>query len=382
MIKGFIVQEDKKTLLAGELSDMNEFLMIKDFVVQEDKKNLIAGELSDMSMKSIHGILRLDAYGDIDPQFNPPHFGFNDTVTAMIQDDNGRIIIAGTYTSPTSSTQNYIVGLNEDGSSGDWFKPAFPNGSILTMLRQRDGRLLAGGRLNDLKGSKQNGLTRLTSDNEYDDTFTTQFNSLSWVLALNQQQDGKILVGGNFINELEPDTRQNLTRLNADGSTDPSFVQKLDGWVFCVLEEANGQILIGGYFKHIDNRDHKYMARLNADGSLDESFKPDLGELGWVYSFDQQSDGRIVIGGEFTSVDGIERNYVARLNMDGSLDEYFDPGAGTDASVKIVKIEDNGKIILGGEFNHYNNQPRKYIAKVNEDGSLDLGFGDSLNSRA
>ncbi|MFT6047981.1 MAG: hypothetical protein ACI9WC_003699, partial [Arenicella sp.] len=72
------------------------------------------------------------------------------------------------------------------------------------MLRQRDGNLLAGGRFNDLKGSKQYGLTRLTSDNEYDDTFTTQFNSLSWVFTLNQQQDRKILVGGNFIHELEP----------------------------------------------------------------------------------------------------------------------------------------------------------------------------------
>ena len=98
-------------------------------------KKLNAGELSEMSMKSIHGILRLDAYGDIDPQFNPPHLGFNDTVTAMIHDDNGRIIIAGNYTYPTSSTQNYIVGLNEDGSYGDWFKPRFPNGSIPTMLR-------------------------------------------------------------------------------------------------------------------------------------------------------------------------------------------------------------------------------------------------------
>jgi hypothetical protein len=74
--------------------------MIKDFVVQEDKKKLLAGELSDMNVRSIHGILRLDTYGDIDPQFSPPHFGSNDTVTAMIQDDNGRIIIVGNYRSP------------------------------------------------------------------------------------------------------------------------------------------------------------------------------------------------------------------------------------------------------------------------------------------
>jgi uncharacterized delta-60 repeat protein len=233
------------------------------------------------------------------------------------------------------------------------------------LLRQRDGRLIAGGRFNDLKGSRQNGLTRLTSDNKYDDTFITQFDSLSWVLTLNQQQDGKILVGGNFIHALEPDTRQNLTRLNAYGSTDLSFVHKLDGWVFSVLEEANGQILFGGYFKHIDNTGYKYMARLNADCSLDESFKPDLGELGWVYCIDQQPDGRIIIGGEFTSVDGVQRSRVARVNEDGSLDDYFDPGEGTNESVKIVKVQDNGRIHLGREFDLYNNEPRQHIAKVN-----------------
>ncbi|MFT4630806.1 MAG: hypothetical protein ACI9WC_003698 [Arenicella sp.] len=59
-----------------------------------------------MNLRSIQGIVRLDTYGHIDPQFSPPNFGANDTVTAMIQYDNGRIIIAGTYTPPTSSTQN------------------------------------------------------------------------------------------------------------------------------------------------------------------------------------------------------------------------------------------------------------------------------------
>jgi hypothetical protein len=71
--------------------------MIKDFVVQEDKKNLLAGELSDMNTSSIHSIIRVDALGDIDQQFSPPYIGLNDTVTAIIQDNNGRLIIAGTY---------------------------------------------------------------------------------------------------------------------------------------------------------------------------------------------------------------------------------------------------------------------------------------------
>ena len=351
--------------------------MINNLLIQADKKVLVAGEASEAKTGSIHGIIRLDALGDIDQLFNPPHVGLNDTVTAIIQDDNGRIIIAGTYMSATSSTKNYIVGLNQDGSPGDWFESEFPDGSILALLRQHDGKLIAGGRFNNLKDSKQHGLTRLTSGNEYDSTFQTQFHDGSWVLALNQQSDGKILAGGNFCHGLEPNIQKNLARFNSDGSADPSFTHELDDWVFSVLEQANGQILVGGLFKHIDDTERKYIARLNADGSLDTSFNPDLGAIGWVYSIAQQPDGRIIIGGEFTSVDGVERNHIARLNVDGSLDDYFDPGEGTNASVKVVKMQDDGRILIGGEFDRYNDEPRQHIAKVNEDGSLDLGFGAS-----
>lgn len=353
--------------------------MINNLLIQADKKVLVAGELSKMNKSSNHGINRIDALGDIDEQFNSPRIGFNDTVTAIIQDHDGRIIIAGTYMSPTSNTKSYIVGLNQDGTVGDWFKSEFPDGSIHALLRLGDGKLLAGGQFNNLKGSLQHGLTRLTCDNDYDGTFKTEFHDRSSVLALNEQADGKILVGGNFQHGLAPNTQTNLVRLNTDGSNDSNFNHQVDDWVFSVLEQENGQVLIGGVFKQIDNKQRKYIARFNADGSLDNSFNPDLGEIGWVYSIALQADGRIVIGGEFTSVNGVERNHVARLNVDGSLDDYFDIGEGANASVKVVKMQDDGRILIGGEFTKFNDEPRHHIAKVNEDGSLDLGFGDSLD---
>lgn len=353
--------------------------MINNLLIQADKKVLVAGELSKVNKGSIHGIIRIDALGDIDDHFTSPNIGFNDAVTAIIQDDNGKIIIGGTYMSPTCSTKSFIVGLNEDGSIGDWFQSEYPDGSILSLLRQRDGKLLVGGRFNNLKGSEQHGLTRLTAENDYDSDFKTNFHDRSWVLSLNEQKDGKVLVGGNFLHGSEPHRHRNLMRFNAGGGVDLDFNHDVDDWVFSVLELHNGQIIIGGVFKTIDNNERKYIARFNVDGSIDKSFKPDLGEIGWVYSILQQPDGRILIGGEFTSVDGVERNHVARLNMDGSLDDYFDPGTAANASVKVVKLQDDGRILIGGEFTSYNEEPRHNIAKVNEDGSLDLGFGDSLN---
>ena len=87
-----------------------------------------------------------------------------------------------------------------------------------------------------------------------------------------------------------------------------------------------------------------------------------------------QPDGRAILAGFFTSVNGENRNRIARLNYDGSLDGTFNPGGGADNPVQAVVLQPDGKVLIGGDFASYNGYNRSRFARLNSDGSLDQGF--------
>src|SRR5207248_2292279 len=109
-------------------------------------------------------------------------------------------------------------------------------------------------------------------------------------------------------------------------------------------------------------------------GSLDHTFAPVPLSSGQINDFDVQSDGRIIIAGTFTNYGGIPRAGLARLNSDGSLDTSFDPGTAPNNGITIVRAIQGGKIAIAGWFNSVQGVPRRGIAKLNADGTLDAGF--------
>ncbi|MFZ4857993.1 MAG: delta-60 repeat domain-containing protein [Desulfuromonadaceae bacterium] len=92
--------------------------------------------------------------------------------------------------------------------------------------------------------------------------------------------------------------------------------------------QPDGMILIGGNFISVDGTARYYMARLNVDGTLDPAFDPNVERT--VTSIAVQTDGRILIGGGFTTVSAVARNYIARLtNNDAALQELNVPSSST-----------------------------------------------------
>lgn len=85
-------------------------------------------------------------------------------------------------------------------------------------------------------------------------------------------------------------------------------------------------------------------------GALDISFNPGLGADSRVLAVARQADGRLVVAGQFNSFNGQKHNRVTRLNVDGTTDLTFDPGAGADSTVNAVAVQADGRIILGGDF--------------------------------
>lgn len=185
-----------------------------------------------------------------------------------------------------------------------------------------------------------------------------------------------------------------ITALRAGSLLDPTFNigSGANGIVEQVLPLSSGKILICGNFTSFNGKNRGYIARLNSDGSVDESF---LGQPGyWVRHMAVQADGKIVIGGYFKNVGSTSRSLVARLNADGSLDTSFDPGLGCtdiiaggidgniDPFVFWLVVQGDGKIILTGNFRNYNGQSSIGIVRVNADGSRDTSFnvGSGLDS--
>jgi uncharacterized delta-60 repeat protein len=208
------------------------------------------------------------------------------------------------------------------------------------------------------------------------------------VTATAVQPDGKIIIGGNFTSVLGV-PRTSVARLNADGTLDLGFnlglsdVQGSVGVVAIALQPDRKVLLGGGGI-----RGGSALGRFNVDGMLDAGFDPRPN--GAVYCIVVQPDGKVLIGGQFTTVQpngaatATPRKYVARLNADGTLDTGFDPNPDNYVYSLAVQSSD-GKVLLGGFFGTL--QPngaatpttRHYIARVNADGTLDATFDPNPN---
>jgi uncharacterized delta-60 repeat protein len=115
-------------------------------------------------------------------------------------------------------------------------------------------------------------------------------------------------------------------------------------------------------------------------GTLDETFNVGTGANGEVKIITVQPDGKILMGGGFTQYNGFSQNRLIRLFSDGSVDESFNIGSGPSGIVNQIKVLEDGKILIAGAFSAYNGVPRKFMAKLNPNGSIDNSFNTLDNT--
>src|SRR5262245_20166309 len=143
-----------------------------------------------------------------------------------------------------------------------------------------------------------------------------------------------------------------ITSLCVVHSVCAAFDPNCNGRVFDIALQNDGKVVIGGEFTSgggVDGR--QGIARLHSDGRFDTGFNVQLN--GAVYATAIQPDGRILVGGTFSSVNSSARPYLVRLNPDGTVDTTFRPQAG-GAPLKIVVLP-NGQILIGGVFQSWAN---------------------------
>lgn len=228
-------------------------------------------------------------------------------------------------------------------------------------------------------------------DSDFNPNVSTANSQVS-VVAL--QSDGKILIGGDFTS-VGGQTRKTIARLNSDGTLDETFIDANvekdhpGASVNAIAIQSDGKILIGGDFLRVSGVTRNYMARLNSDGTLDPTFNPSPN--GFVRSIVIDSSGGVVVGGDFTTIASTARNRMARLNSGGTLDPTFNPNISFSSvftpNVRSILIQSDGKIIFGGEFDRVVGGPgtgeastRNRIARLESNGTLDSTFNPNLNA--
>jgi uncharacterized delta-60 repeat protein len=337
----------------------------------QDARILVGGNFTAYNGTNRSHIAEIDLDGALDQDFDPG-VGPDGPVAEIEIDPEGKLIIGGGFGTVDHSVLRRIARLLPNGQADPAFTlPLGLDAEVSEIVRQPDGKIVIGGMFDNASEARRNHIARLNSDGQVDVDFNPGTGTDGDVDALALQPDGKILVGGSFafVNGAQ---RRGIARLNSDGTLDTSFntsgIGAVGGGVEDILLLDDGRIIIAGGFTTYNGSDRGRVAALKPDGTLDDTFNPGAGANNVIYAIARQSDGKFIIAGDFTSVAGVNRNRIARLNTDGTHDTGFKPGNGANDAVLSVAIQpDDGRILLGGRFTEVDNIARNHIARLNND---------------
>lgn len=281
----------------------------------------------------------------------------------------------------------------------DFAKNGGSNLETMVMVKDGSNRVVIGGMFTTVEGQAgYRGVARFNTDDTLDTTFKVSTDDFVKAIAI--QPDGKILIGGQFhwvqpAGSSSTTTIWGIARLNADGTLDSTFQNAAAGKVKSnhnvrgIAVQSDGKIVIGGYFTAIDGTPINRIARLNANGTLDTTFNVGAGANGFVEDVKLQADGKVVISGSFTNVQGTDIRGVARLNADGSLDTSFVPNAGNASIINgsyggsfpvyQIAIQSDGKIVANGGPLNFAGEVHRGVVRLNTNGTPDSSFNSFIN---
>lgn len=348
-----------------------------------DNKLYVGGGFTEFNGESYGHVVRLNQSGGVDTSFDPRTSAggiqssiFSNSVHALAVQLNGSLLVGGLFTNAGGAGQNYLVRLTPSGALDANFLSglAGPNNYVDALALQADGRILVGGAFTMFNGAGLSRIARLEAGGALDVGFTPGTGGNGDIHALAVVPDGAIFAGGEFT-LFNGVAASRLVRLRPNGTVDTAFNTGAgfnDTVRAIVVQPGDSKVIVAGYFTSFNGVARAGIARLNVDGSLDTSFNPGAGANEFINALAMQPDGKVLAGGAFTSFNGVERNRLVRLNPDGSVDYAFNMGTGADNFINTVALQTDRKVVIGGGFRRFDGVPRNYIAR--------LAGGDNLGS--
>lgn len=364
---------------------------------QSDGKIIISGIFSKYDNILKNNIARLNTNLTLDQSFVSS--GQNTVYRPLdiaVQPDDKLIVVGGFSGFSGGSNGNNIARLNINGAIDVNFNvgglgttsiPSSTNNQIQSCVLQPDNKILIGGDFGNYNGQKRLGIARLLNSGAIDLTFNPiELNNYSRVVVykIGLQADGKIVLLGNFSDQNF--ITKNVIRLLSNGQIDISFTMgtnNLNSLVAGILDfnniafQSDGKIILVGNFAKYNNVITNGIIRLNSSGVYDPSFTVTDGVNGYIEDvLIEPISNKIIIAGNFYYFGSTASNRLARLNTNGTLDTSFSVGSGTFDSqcpgycpngynyVRAIKRQLDGKIIVGGKFTAFNNITAGNITRI------------------
>ncbi|MGE3311389.1 MAG: sigma-70 family RNA polymerase sigma factor [Limisphaerales bacterium] len=347
---------------------------VRTVVPQSDGKVVVGGEFSRVNGLDVGAVVRLNADGSLDRTFKASLKPVasaggalrNSSLWHALPQSDGRIVVTGFFEAIEGRSRPFLARLMPDGSLDRDYAPSLSTPSyVAAYAMQPDDRLIVASRfLTKVDGVTRNGIARLNEDGTVDASFDPgagiQFGSLDIysiepIRSIVVQSDGRVVFTG-ALREVGGMARTNLARLHKDGGLDRDYNPGpgIRGEILSMALHTGDRLVIGGSFTQVDGQSRLALARLNVDGSLDAAFDPVVARdrANWpvrVQSVQALASGKILVSGDFSSIDGVGRRGIACLNEDGSLDESWDVGSEIEfgAGVGIADIAETRTVVRG-----------------------------------
>jgi uncharacterized delta-60 repeat protein len=335
---------------------------VRALAVRPDRRILAGGSFTLFNQVSHPRLVSVSANGAIDTTFAPANGADNDVNALALQSD-GKLLVGGSFNFIGGVQRPGLARLDAAGAVDSTFTTGTSLGPVFAIALRGDGKIAMGGSFLSVDGSPRSHIALLQSNGALDTSFTASCNGD--VRALAFLPDNRIVVGGAFtsVNNV---TRPVVARLLANGQLDPSFQAptNVTGLAYGIGIQPDGKILVAGTLDRVDQLNVGRIIRLNPDGSLDTTFRTGVGAGFNVRALVLQPDNKILIGGEFTGYDNLAAPRIARLNPDGSLDQTFSVGSGANNTVMSLCQQPDGKVLIGGFFTTFNGTANLYLARI------------------
>lgn len=371
--------------LTGEVKSYNIIDLIQENEFQYDN------ELEHY----IYELKYIDNSGNTQPVnvYSGYSLNINGTINLLPSDEEFE---SGMFSTSFVSNKNYynITGATFKLGNGFTLTNDTTGLSVVNALTTKNNKVYVGGIFNTYYDYfRKNNFLALDSDGSLDTTFSNGFGFSSTgdtptqISDIKVSSDNKIYVVGLF-NSYSGVNYNYLIRLNSGGTIDNTFNNGFNVYdpitsglgVHSLLLDNDKVIVVGSFHSYSGDPIYTKIVKLNSDGYLDYSFNNFPYITGYINVIKQQTDGKIVIGGLFSTDwygendELFQYNNIVRLLPDGSVDTTFNTGVGFNGVVNTIEIQPDNKIIVGGLFNSYSGESYSRIIRLNSNGSIDTSF--------
>ncbi len=256
--------------------------------------------------------------------------------------------------------------------------PLYSNGVVYDILSLADGSVVIGGDFTRVNGVPRSNLAKFLPDGNLDLQWDPSANFS--VRALAADQSGNVFVGGQFTN-IGGQIRQRIAKLagSGTGDADPLWNPSASNTVFAIAVDGKGGIFVGGQFLSIGGLQRPFIAKLSADGdgAVDTVWNPRSGST--VHALAVDGAGSVYIGGSFNLPGG---GQIAKFSGSGTgvVDIQWNPSPN---STVLSMALDGNHLYIGGRFSTVGGLDRQRIAKVSATGTgaVDSQWNPSANER-